>query len=271
MEDIPKRRNFRTRDGGRFRAPRFTQEWFYGPYQSLTSEQICLNDPAWLSTAISQEIINGNTNYYQSLLQELAEINPEFSITLEAKRVIAERHAKWEAQMVLEKVERERIENIMAQRELIYNAMSKEAKAAHMAERTKLIGWLFKPDDVQLEAGKYKGFTPVEILERYSEDVMEDFSKAIIDHYYFPNESDIDWIKHHCPSFRLSDEAAVIYQYEMDALEEQIAIQEHLDYLACVENQGEIMDYFGEPSEGSSEDYNDKLDLDQQHPDFYQG
>lgn len=271
MEQNDKKvKRFRKEDGGYLRAQRSTQEWFYGPYQSLTSEQICLGDPEWLSEAISQEIMNGKI-YSDSDLQKLAEINPEFSITLEAKKVIADWQAKWEAQMESVKKERERIENIMAGRELIYNALSKEDKKALWVEILQLIGWWFKPHDVQLESGKYRGYTPLEILDKHAEDAMEAFSKAIVDYYYFPDESVVFWIKHYCPSFRLSDEAADIYQYELEAHEEDIVRQEYLHYLAYLHNQRDIADYFGEPSEGSSEDYDDRLDLDQQHPDFYQG
>jgi len=34
------------------------------------------------------------------------------------------------------------------------------------------------------------------------------------------------------PNFKLSDEAAEIYQYEKEAYEEELEWQEHLDYLA---------------------------------------
>lgn len=259
----------RPTDGGRFRTPRFIQEWFYGPYQSLTSEQICLGDPEWLSEAISQEIMNGKS-YSDSVLQKLAEINPEFSITLEAKKVIAERQAKWEAQRAAEKKERERIENLMAERELIFSAMSEEAKAAHNEQIDKLIGWWFNPTDVKLESGKYEGYTTWEILEQRTEDAVEDFSKAIVDHYFYLDELQLHWIKVYCPSFKLSDESAEINKYEKDALDKEIAEQEYLDDLAHEEHLRDL-DSLGEPTEGSSEDWNDNLDLDQQHPDFYQG
>ena len=109
-EENFKRRKKRLAGLERRQTPQFVQEWFYGPYQSLTSEQICLTDPIWLSEAISQEIISGK-DYYESRLQKLAEINPEFSISFQAKNVIAEKNAKWEARMAAEKKEKERIEN----------------------------------------------------------------------------------------------------------------------------------------------------------------
>lgn len=270
MEDIPKRRNFRTRDGGRYRPPRFIQEWFYGPYQSLTSEQICISDPKWLSEAISQEIINGKI-YYESRLLKFAEINPEFSISLEAEKVIAERQVKWEAKMSAEKKEKERVEDLMAARELKYSELNEEAKAAHLEEIVKLVGPWFGLFYKKLESGKYEGYTPVEILEKHPEEVMEAFSKVIVDHFHFPHERLLDRIKHFCPGFKLSDEAEIIHKYDKDTLEIELARQEDMYDLVYEEYIRDMADSFEEPSEGSSEDYYDKLDLDQQHPDFYQG
>ena len=217
------------RDWGKPRTPCFKQEWFYGPYQSLTSEEICLSDPAWLSEAISQKIIDGSQKivdlkfYFESRLRKFAEINPEFSISLEAEKVIAERRAKYEAKRELEKKEMERIKVIMAARELKYNSWNEEAIAANKEEMHKLIGWWFKPKDVKLEFGKYKGYMPLEILDKHPEDAMEAFSNAIINHYYFLHESEIHWLKQYCPSFKLSDEAEEIYKYEMEVHKNELA------------------------------------------------
>lgn len=256
--------------------PRFIQEWFYGPYQSLTSEEICLRDPAWLSEAISQKIIDGSQKivdlklYFESRLLKFAEINPEFSISIEAEKAIAERKVKFEIKMAMKEKERERMKRVMAERDLIYDAMSKETKETHQEETYKLIGWWFNSKVVKLESGKYKGYTVIEILEKHPEDAMKAFSKAIVNHYYSPGEQVLYWLKQYCPSFRLSDEAAKIYQYEKEAYEDELAWEEHLIDLAR-ERHLRDLDSLGEPSEGSSEDYNDNLDLDQQHPDFYQG
>lgn len=57
----------------------------------------------------------------------------------------------------------------------------------------------------------------------------------------------------------------------MEAQEEEIARQEYLNYMACIDNQRDIMGYFGEPFEGSNADCNDSFNLDQQHPAFYMG
>lgn len=253
----------------RSHSKRFIKEWLYGPYQDLISEQICLVDPAWLSQAISQKIIGGNL-YLESRLQKLTEINQAFSITPEAKKALAERKAKYEIERAFEKKEKERVKGIMAARDLKYSSLNEEAKSAHTQEILKLIGWWFKPFDVQLESGKYRGLTPKEIFEKRTEDAMEDFSKAIVNHYYFPSERDIDWIKQDYPSFNFSDEASEIYEYEKNSLANEKASEEYIEYLAYEEHLKE-MDRLGEPSERSSEDYNDNLDLDQQHPDFYQG
>ena len=264
------------RNVGTSRAPRITQEWFYGPYQSLTSEEICLIDPAWLSEAISQKIIDGSQKivdlklYFESRLLKFAEINPEFSISIEAQEVIAERQAKYKVEMELEKKERERIKSVMAERDLIYDSMDEESKFAHNEEIYKLIGWWFNSKNVKWESGKFKGFTSTEILEKYPEDAMKAFSQAIVNHYYCPSEDEVYWIKQYCPNFKLSDEADVIYKYELEAYENALAWEEHLEDLAR-ERHLKDLDSLGEPSEGSSEDYNDNLDLDQQHPDFYQG
>lgn len=169
----------------------------------------------------------------------------------------------------LERKERERIKDVVASRASIFLAMDKETKAAHNEEIDKLIDWWFKPLDVKLESGKYQGYTPLEILEKHPEDVMEAFSKAIVDHYDFPDSRDLHKIKEYCPGFKLSDEAAKIYQYEKEVYE-NLAWEEHLVDLPR-ERHLKDLDSLGEPSEGSSEDYNENLDLDQQHHDFYQG
>lgn len=268
-EENFKRRKKRLAGLERRQTPQFVQEWFYGPYQSLTSEQICLTDPIWLSEAISQEIISGK-DYYESRLQKLAEINPEFSISFQAKNVIAEKNAKWEARMAAEKKEKERIENLMTARDLKYSQFSKETKEAHLKEIEELVGPWFKNFRDKLERGRYQGYTPIEILEKHPQDVMDAFSKSIVDHYHFPHERLLEKIKHYCPGFKLSDEAAIIYKYENDALKMELARQEEMNDLIYEEYIRDMADSFEEPSEESIEDYyDDRLDLDQQHPDFY--
>ena len=214
-------------------------------------------------------IIN-NKGYYESKLQKLVSINPEFSISLEAEKVISERQEKCEAQWAAEKKERERIESLMTVREMKYNEMSEEERATHLEETIKLVGPWFKHFKSKLETGRYKGYTPLEILEKHPQDVMEAFSKAIVDHYHFPHERLLDKIKYYCPGFKLSDEAAIIYKYENDALKMELARQEEMNDLIYEEYIRDMADNFEEPSEESSEDYyDDRLDLDQQHPDFY--
>ena len=105
---------------------------------------------------------------------------------------------------------------------------------------------------------------------KHPQDVMDAFSKSIVDHYHFPHERLLEKIKHYCPGFKLSDEAAIIYKYENDALKMELARQEEMNDLIYEEYIRDMADNFEEPSEESSEDYyDDRLDLDQQHPDFY--